>query len=270
MNRVLNTFRVFVMVTRYRIISLLLVLFTSHSIAGDTGHEDSDLSGIREAEREQIIKELTYRLDTKESCELIKRWTDSGSGADLDGNFYLPSVENNYYIIGGLGTQSKKQINCVTTVSIPASNPPDTPPLLVAPVDWKMIWKDEGSGADKDGSMWEAIPPDSNYRCLGTVPQAKYKKPDVPAYRCVHSSLTEKIVSSQVVWSDIGSHAVSKVTMLQLPNSNSFITVPDRVSNIEGWDLKANPVVLPDPGRVDEILATRMAKIEQELQEVGS
>ena len=189
---------------RYHYISFFLVLLSPHTFAGDTGNVQSGLSEIREVERQQIINELSYRLVTKESCELIRRWTDSGSGADMDGNFYLPSVENNFYIIGGLGTQSKKLSNCITTVSIPENNPADTPVLLVAPVDWKLIWNDKGSGADRDGSMWEAIPPDSNYRCLGTVPQARYKKPEVPGYRCVHSSLTEKIVSSEIIWSDLG------------------------------------------------------------------
>jgi len=255
------------MITKYILSLFSLFVFSINTFAGETGQIQTDLSEIKAAERQQIINELSYRLDTKESCDLIKRWSDSGSGADRDGNFYIPAVENNVYIIGGFGAQSRNKSNCVTTVSIPANNPADAPALLVTPIDWKMIWNDEGSGADKDGSMWEAIPPDSNkYRCLGTVPQAKYKKPDVPNYRCVHNSLTEKIVSNELIWSDIGSNAARKVTMLKLPNTNSFIAVPDRVSKIETYDLKADPVVRPDPKRVDEILASRMAKIEEDLK----
>ena len=255
------------MITKYILSLFSLFVFSINTFAGETGQIQTDLSEIKAAERQQIINELSYRLDTKESCDLIKRWSDSGSGADRDGNFYIPAVENNVYIIGGFGAQSRNKSNCVTTVSIPANNPADAPALLVTPIDWKMIWNDEGSGADKDGSMWEAISPDgNNYRCIGTVPQAKHKKPDVPNYRCVHNSLTEKIVSNGMIWSDIGSNAARKVTMLKLPNTNSFIAVPDRVSKIETYDLKADPVVRPDPKRVDEILASRMAKIEEDLK----
>ena len=254
------------MITKYILFLFSLFVFSINTFAGETGQIQTDLSEIKAAERQQIINELSYRLDTHQSCELIKRWTDSGSGADLDGKFFIPSVENNVYIIGGFGAQTNKESNCVTTVSVPPNNPADVPALLVTPIDWRMIWNDEGSGADKDGSMWEAIPPDSNYRCLGTVPQAKYKKPDVPNFRCVHNSLTEKIVSNELIWSDIGSNAARKVTMLKLPNTNSFIAVPDRVSKIETYDLKADPVVRPDPKRVDEILANRMAKIEKDLE----
>jgi hypothetical protein len=242
-------------------------VFSINTFAGKTGQIQTDLSEIKAAERQHIIDELSYRLDKKESCDLIKRWSDSGSGAARDGKFYIPVVEDNVYIIGGFGTQSRNNTSCVTTVSIPANNPADIPALLVTPIDWKMIWNDEGSGADKDGSMWEAISPDSSkYRCLGTIPHDKRKKPDVPNYRCVHISLTEKIVSNELIWSDKGSNATRKVTMLKLPNTNSFIAVPDRVSEIETYDLKADPVARPDPKLVDEILASRMAKIEEDME----
>ena len=251
---------------KYTLYLFSLFVFSVNTFAAETGQIQTDLSAIREAERQQIIHELSYRLDKKESCDLVKRWTDSGSGADRDGYFYIPSVENNVYIIGGFGAQTGKDPKCVTTVSVPPDNPADIPALLVTPVDWKMIWNDEGSGAEKDGSMWEAIPPDSNYKCLGSIPQKGHKKPDVPNYRCVHNSLTEKIVSSDLIWSDIGSNAARKVTMMKLPNTSSFIAIADRVSKIETYDLKADPVARPDPKRVDEILATRMAKIEKDLE----
>ena len=254
------------MITKYRLFLFSLVVFSGNTFAGDAAQIETDLSEIKAVERQQIINELSWRLETKESCDLNKEWTDSGSGADLDGNFYVPSVANNMYIIGGFGSQTKGKSNCVTVVSLPANNPEDTPVLLVSPIEWKMIWNDKGSGAEKDGSMWEAIPPDNNYRCLGTIPRRTYKKPDIPAYRCVHNSLTEKVVSNELVWSDVGSHADKKVTMLMLPNSHSFVAVPDRVSQIETWDLKSNPVATPDPKRVDEILAARMAKIEKDLE----
>jgi len=44
-----------------------------------------------------------------------------------------------------------------------------------------MIWKDKGSGATKDGSMWQAIPPDNNYRCLGNISQLGHGAKTKPA-----------------------------------------------------------------------------------------
>ena len=167
-------------------------------------------------------------------------------------------------MIGGFGTQSRKTSLCVITVSEPQNNPENTPTLLVAPIDWKLIWNDKGSGARKDGSMWEAIPPDSNYKCLGSIPQKGYKKPVLSNYRCVHVSLTEKIVSNSVVWSDKGSNADKKVTMFRLPNTNSFVAVKGRINKIETYDLKANAAVKPNPKLVEEKLAMRMEKVQQD------
>jgi len=248
------------------ILLFLILLFfpLANTFAGEPSNKQIDISQIEAAEREIIIKELTYRLDTKFTCTQTLNWDDGGSGADLDGYFYIPTVSQSEYIIGGYASRKEKSSNsCVLTVSEPANNPQGTPILLVSPIDWKQIWKDKGSGARKDGSMWEAIPADSNYKCLGTIPQLGYNKPNLPNYRCVHSSLTEKIVTNSLIWSDKGSGANKEVTMFTLPNTGSFITVGARINKIEAFDLKVNAVGTPDPELVEEKLAIRMEKNQQ-------
>ena len=170
-------------------------------------------------------------FETEKTCSLEHVWDDKRSGADLDGFFYLPYVESPEYIIGGFGTQEKNlsPTDCVLTVS--------GADLLIAPFDWEMVWKDKGSGAKLDGSMWRAIPPDDDYRCIGHIPQLGYDKPNITNYRCVHASLTEKIITSDLIWSDKGSGSDKKVSMFRLPNSQSFVTVDARLSQYEAYDL---------------------------------
>ena len=134
---------------------------------------------VEERERQKIITELTYRLETKLTCTQKLTWTDKGSGADLDGFFYTPSVESSYYIIGGYAKQSgdASSAKCVISVRQSKDNPKETPELLVSPIDWSLIWTDKGSGAKMDGSMWNGVPPNNDYKCLGSVPQNGYKKP---------------------------------------------------------------------------------------------
>jgi len=254
------------MVRKYNLFLFSFIVFSVNSNAGDTSHVQPGYSEIEATERQYVIEELTYHLDTKNICNQIQKWTDKDSGADLDGYFFIPSVKDKFFMIGGFGTQSRKTSLCVITVSEPQNNPENTPTLLVAPIDWKLIWNDKGSGARKDGSMWEAIPPDSNYKCLGSIPQKGYKKPVLSNYRCVHVSLTEKIVSNLVVWSDKGSNADKKVTMFRLPNTNSFVAVKGRINKIETYDLKADAAGTPDLKLVEEKLAMRMEKIQQDLE----
>ncbi len=247
---------------------ILLFVFSANIFAEIGSGEQIDYSEIEAQERLKIISELTYRLDTKSTCVQTLNWDDGGTGADLDGYFYIPVVGQSEYIIGGYASREEKSSSsCVLTVSEPANNPQGTPNLLVSPMDWKQIWKDKGSGAKKDGSMWEAIPPDSNYKCLGSIPQPGYdQKPRLPNYRCVHSSLTENIVTNALIWSDKGSGANKEVTMFALPNTGTFITVGARVSEIEAYDLKANAVGTPGPELVEEKLAIRMGKNQQVLK----
>jgi hypothetical protein len=247
---------------------ILLCFISVNAIAEIESSGQIDFSNIEEEERRQIISDLTYRLDTKFTCAQTLNWDDGGSGADLDGYFYIPSAGQSEYIIGGYATQKKSSSNsCVLTVSEPPNNPQGTPRLLIAPIDWKMIWKDKGSGARKDGSMWEAIPPDSNYRCLGSISQLGYdQKPNLPNYRCVHSSLTDKVVANSIIWSDKGSGADKEVTIFRLPNTSSFITVPARISKIKAYDLKANASGEPDPQIVDAILSKRMKEIKTDIE----
>ena len=243
-----------------------LIVFSVNSFAGDTGNKQPGYSEIEAAERQIIIDELTYRLDTEKTCKPIEKWNDNGSGADQDGYFFIPTVRDNFFMVGGFATQTRKTSLCVITVTEPKNNPETAPRLLADPVDYKLVWTDKGSGAEKDGSMWVAIPPDSNYRCIGSIPQSGYSKPALSNYRCVHVSLAEKVVSNSVIWSDKGSHADKEVTMFRLPNTNSFVAVRGRMSQIETYDLKADPKGTPDPKLVEEKLAMRMKQIQQDLE----
>ena len=125
----------------------------------------------------------------------------------------------------------------------------------MAPKDWKRIWKDSGSGATRDGSFWQAIAPDKNYRCIGSISQLGHnKKPNLPNYRCVHKSLTDKVVANRIVWSDQGSGAAQQVTIFGLATTGTFVAVPSRVKKTNTYDLKENASSVPDPKKVEKIL----------------
>ena len=101
------------------VIILLTYLFALNSFAEQA--LDIDLSAIAALEREQIIKELSFRLDTKQNCNATPSWDDAGSGADLDGFFFIPKVSSGEYIIGGHASQKRRsKHHCVLTVNEPS------------------------------------------------------------------------------------------------------------------------------------------------------
>jgi VPS62-like protein len=266
--RNINDSGIYRMMQRIALIHILLCLISVNAIAEAETTVKLDLADIEAQERQQIIKELSFSLDTTQTCTQTLSWDDSGSGADLDGYFFIPTVKKSEYMIGGHASGKRKsKYHCVLTVSEATTNPKGSPPILVAPKDWKQVWKDSGSGATKDGSFWQAIPPDNNYRCLGSVSQLGHNnKPKLSNYRCVHTSLTEKIVASNIVWSDQGTGADQQVTIFGLPNTGSFIAIPKRVGKAEAYDLRKNASSVPDPKTVDAILAKRMAPIKADIE----
>ena len=202
------------------------------------------------------------QLDIQRTCSLEKSWNDKRSGADLDGFFYIPFVDSSEFIIGGYGTQKKKLTDedCVLAVG--------TSDNLVAPIAWELIWLDKGSGARLDGSMWRAIPPSEDYRCIGTIPQIDYEKPGLTNYRCVPAELTEKVVTSTVIWTDKGSGAKKPVSIFKLPNSGSFVAVPGRLTHIETYDLILSPPVAAAPEEIEPAAPLVAATQAEEIQPV--
>lgn len=220
---------------------------------------------IEDQERQKIIAELTYRLDTKSTCTQKLAWSDKGSGAELDGYFFSPLAESSYYIIGGYASRKgdAKSKKCVVSVRQSKNNPEGTPELLVPPGDWSLIWTDKGSGSNKDGSMWNGVPPGKEYKCLGSVMQKGYKKPVMSNYRCVHSSLTKEITIKSVLWSDKGSGADRDVTVFKLSNSKSFFAVGRKINKVKTYDLNDSASVEPDAAVVEKLLAQRMEEINK-------
>ena len=201
-------------------------------------------------------------LEARFTCSLQPIWDDRRSGADLDGFFYLPNVGPTEYIVGGYGNRNKTLLasDCVLTLRDSA--------YLAAPMGWELIWKDKGSGARLDGSMWRPVPPSEDYRCLGHVPQEGYDEPYIPNYRCVHASFTEKLIADKVIWSDKGSGANKQVTMLRLPNTYSFVAVEARVGQLEAYDLRVDHSA--STGDVVVVQADRSDSSANEVADTGA
>ncbi len=189
--------------------------------------------------QQQIAGAPPYRLETKKACQVAQVWRDDGSGAKLDGYFFYTVTKDGFYVIGGYGTQNDKSgKHCVTVVREADDNPAGTPALLAAPISWKLIWTDRGTGANKDGSMWHGVPPSNDFVCLGSIPQAGYNRPYLPNYRCVHTTLVEEITTGALLWSDRGSNGREQVSIFKLPVSGSFVAVKGRRTTLRTPDLR--------------------------------
>ena len=82
--------------------------------------------------------------------------------------------------------------------------------LIMPPVDFELVWNDEGSGGRYDGSFWRVQPPEG-YVALGDVACRGYEQPSEEfkaKYACIRKDLLcDGTVDPTPVWTDVGSGA---------------------------------------------------------------
>ncbi|HEF4760488.1 TPA: Vps62-related protein [Pseudomonas putida] len=76
---------------------------------------------------------------------------------------------------------------------------------LSQPIDFQPIWKDAGSGARKDCTLWRPVPPEG-YVALGLV-CSNHEKPLLSTVRCVREDLVIASNLGDLIWEDKGSGA---------------------------------------------------------------
>lgn len=86
----------------------------------------------------------------------------------------------------------------------------------------KLIWNDRGSGADKDGSFWEAsIPKFNRYRLLGDAACGQSNEITSPCESILmildnNDGVVKAPVKSERIWTDAGSGADQDVSIWRL------------------------------------------------------
>ncbi|PTU68936.1 DUF946 domain-containing protein [Chromobacterium haemolyticum] len=156
-------------------------------------------------------------------------YTDKGSGADKDVSIWRANPPSpSQFLIGDHAQNNyNKPTEAIQVVQVEKDDP--SSPLLAPPLDYTLIWTDQGSGADMDGSIWMPSAPDG-YVAIGAVCQTGYNKPNVGNYRCVRRDLVIATAAGDLIWNDKGSGAKSDVSLYAINSApGSFIAVNNYV-----------------------------------------
>ncbi|KAL6079991.1 Rho guanine nucleotide exchange factor (GEF) 17 [Balamuthia mandrillaris] len=171
----------------------------------------------------------SFRLKVCRPERFQKLWDDSKTGAAPSSVTILrPIPPTGYYRLGDMAERGKnpevldpsrfpvskvkeRDEACFVVAEI-ETNP--TLPLLVPPVDYRLLWTEKGSGASFGRcSFWEPVPPEG-YKALGCVASqdSRYSRPDLDLIRCVHESVVVTGApgfehDGLCLWSDINSGA---------------------------------------------------------------
>lgn len=146
-------------------------------------------------------------------------WKDTGSGATHDVSIWQPKHGSGYVTLGHvIGNRHAAPI--LKTVPTLKSS------YVKAPSDYKLIWKDTGSGATHDVAIWQPVC-SSGYVALGMVATSNYRKPSrsTTVAGCVNSSYVKRSSIGKQLWNDQGSGAEQDVSFWAIEGSPYFVGI---------------------------------------------
>jgi hypothetical protein len=174
-------------------------------------------------------------IEYRYACNMLLRWQDKGSGGARDLALFQAEPDPGFFIIGGHAQSNfDRPDDCTLTLRADGGN------LLAPPSGWDRVWKDKGTGAHMDGSIWRARPPDGDHVCLGDVGQTGKDQPTVPQYRCVHRCLVRNARPAAPLWTTENTGAESPLAVYRLPHAKSFIAMQGGQDPAEILDLNPN------------------------------
>jgi len=146
-----------------------------------------------------------YNLQVLETEELLITfsqtfqfsWNDSGSGLPIDGSYWHPVTTDGFKALGSLGFAG--YYNPAGKHGVMVLKAKSGSDALAAPVDYTLVWSDQGSGASNDGSFWIPVPP-SGYKAMVIVAQSGYNKPSLDDVVCVREDLTIPGEAGELIW----------------------------------------------------------------------
>lgn len=145
-------------------------------------------------------------------------YNDEGTSSDMDVSIYRATPPAGYFIIGDYAQGDYNPPNGVSEVVMAVNDDPMNP-LLKSPLRYVQVWNDNGSGGDRDGSIWYPVPP-SGYVSLGFVAQNGYNPPLISNYRCVREDLVHRVSVGALIWNDVGSGSDLDVSVYAEQNAS--------------------------------------------------
>lgn len=164
------------------------------------------------------------QLYTTTTASFSTRWNDRGSGASRDGGFWHPNSQGDMRPLGSVAVAHYNDINGNNSVRLYGPGPSAGPGLgpVADPTGYNQVWKDEKSGAAKDGSFWRPIPP-NGYVALGDVAQSGWSAPSTNDVWCVRADLVKQgSFGSNSVWDDKKSGAKTDVSVWEIRSSTCW------------------------------------------------
>ncbi|MDQ0651232.1 Vps62-related protein [Pseudomonas cedrina] len=157
------------------------------------------------------------------TSEFLPLWNDKGSNAHKAVGFWRPSTTSDvlspFYALGDIAVGHYRNINQSRIVAVVSDANKVDGTALRPPVDYHLVWHDEGTGAHANFSIWRPLAP-QGYVTMGLVCGVGYDKPSRHAVRCVREDLVVTAQVGELIWNDKGSGCANDLSLWS-------VTAPD-------------------------------------------
>ena len=166
-----------------------------------------------------------------------QRWTDAGSGADKDVAFYEPICPPGYRVLGYVTVASHSSLPSLNDIRCVKSK-------YTVPGKFEFVWNDRGSGADRDLSVYTAVPSGSGQGVRAMSARPCHCSMDRTAY-VLNSTSTQYIVTKPVkryILKDISYKIDNRQLLSQKPEvlattslTNEGLTLTDSATRVVSY-----------------------------------
>jgi hypothetical protein len=149
------------------------------------------------------ISDVTIEVQRASVQRIVSNWYATSTQNDLGNNrvgLYGPKGSNGYYVVGHVADNNndvRPGANLASMDSILVKELGEPGKLLAKPLDFTQVYRDSGTGAKDDWSLWQAVCP-VNFVSVGYFARKGHggpnmNMPDDPFadVRCVHKTLVE-------------------------------------------------------------------------------
>eukprot|EP00898_Chlorokybus_atmophyticus_P001275 jgi/Chlat1/2148/Chrsp17S02730 len=149
------------------------------------------------------------RPNAVECTQFQEVWNDRGvsNAREYSVSIWRPVCPEGYVLVGDVvrhGYQPPEKVMVYLHTDDGA---------FARPVDFELIWRDNGLGCDEPVTIWEPVPP-AGYVAIGCVAVGAYERPSRDVVWCIRSDKTYRsALFNSPIWRDHGNTAIWRVSL---------------------------------------------------------
>lgn len=178
-------------------------------------------------------------LEIKKTGDFEFLYDDRGTNATNSLSIWRAKLPAGYVRLGDFAHSSRSKPGTALFIA------KEKPRVMARPVDYRLVYKDTGSGGSYQLSIWEPVPPEG-FQALGYIAVQGHSKPSLELVRVIHEDFIRK-TGTRVLWQNKKTGASQDMSILQSEgffHSGSFKAIEGYdTSGVSFYEMRMNKIL---------------------------